>query len=171
MTGELVLAAVHGTPGPKGSLRAVCLRCARQRLASKVVMQEQSETGEKFRKIIARQLKVIAGQLAFTGPVETKLTFFIKRQRVVKAGVEQDQWVPSHAGPVPTHRNSGDVEKHVRTVHDALMDAGVLADDSQVWRVTAAKRWADEKNEPGAVIEVRALTEIMIASLAPEALS
>lgn len=169
----LLAARVSGIPGPKGSVNAFCVRCASKHLKPAVVVKEQSEGGVAFRKLVARELKTAIGARGpevFTGPVETRLTFYIERRRVVKAGVAQDAWIPSHQSPVPAHRNSGDVEKHVRTVHDALMDAGVLADDSQVWKTTAAKRWATDENPPGVVIEVQPLTALMIASLALEVL-
>lgn len=151
----LVLARVDGTPGPKGSVVSFCQRCARFGYKQMIVTKEQSEVGVKFRKIIARQLKVTRGQVAFAGPVETRLTFFIKRRRKIKLGVELDEWVPTHQAPVPVHHGSGDVEKHVRVVHDALKDAGVLADDALVWRTTSEKVWATDEYPPGVMIEVR----------------
>jgi len=44
----------------------------------------------------------------------------------------------------PTGRNSGDVDKLARTVLDALVIAGLLADDSQVVSLQVRKGWADE---------------------------
>lgn len=154
----LVLARVDGTPGPKGSLNSFCQRCAKFGYRQTIIVKEQSETGIKFRKIIARQLKVSRGQMAFAGPVESRLTFYIKRQHKVKNGVELDEWVPTHQTPVPVHHGSGDVEKHVRVVHDALKDAGVLADDALVYRTVSEKLWADEEHAPGVFIEVRGWT-------------
>jgi Holliday junction resolvase RusA-like endonuclease len=151
----LTVARVDGTPGPKGSLNGFCQRCAKFGYKQSVIMKEQSETGVKFRKVIARQLKVTRGQVAYAGPVETRLTFFIERQRKVKNGVELDEYVPTHQSPVPVHHGSGDVEKHTRVVHDALKDAGVLADDALVWRTVSEKVWADEEHAPGVLIEVR----------------
>lgn len=153
----LALAHVEGIPGPKGSLNGFCPTCAKRGLPQRVVMKEQSEVGVRFRKVVARWLNRAAApeRIAYCGPVETRLIFFIPRQMAVKNGVEQGSSVPSHDIPMPTHRNSGDVEKHVRTVHDALMDANVIKDDSQVWRIVAEKRWADAENPPGVVIEVK----------------
>lgn len=151
----LVLARVDGIPGPKGSVVSFCRRCAKYNYAQQIVTREESETGVRFRKLVARQLKVGRGQIAFTGPVETRLTFFIARRRKVVKGVELDEWVPSHQTPVPVHHGSGDVEKHVRTIHDALKDAGVLADDALVWRTVSEKLWATEQDPPGVHIEVR----------------
>jgi len=154
----LALAHVEGIPGPKGSLNGFCPTCARRGLPQRVVMKEQSEVGVKFRKTVARQLRDSAFSnfsASYLGDVQTRLIFFIPRQMAVKNGVEQDYPVPSHDTERPTHRNSGDVEKHVRTVHDALMDVSAIKDDSQVWRTVAEKRWADAENPPGCVVEVK----------------
>ena len=150
---------VKGIPGPKGSVNAFCVRCAKAKKPPAVIIKEQSEVGAAFRKTVAKTVKVhlVTHRVneIYTGDIETRLTFFIHRQRRVSAGVELDEWVPSHAGPRPTFRNSGDVEKHARTIHDALMDAGLILDDSQVWRTVSEKRWADVNNPPGVLLEVR----------------
>lgn len=159
MSEVLTLVRVDGIPGPKGSLNAFCPTCARKNLPQKVVVKEQSDVGATFRVQVRKAVlgATASRREAFAGPVETRLIFFIHRQKRVKAGVELDEWVPSHAGPRPTFQKSGDTEKHVRTVHDALMDAGLIEDDSQVWRITAEKRWATGDDPPGCVVEVRKL--------------
>lgn len=152
----LASARVDGRPGPKGSVNAFCIRCATRKLPQKVAVQEQSDVGALFRRVIKRELsRMPLPAAAAAGPVETRFVFFIERRKVVRKGVETSVWIPSHSGPYPTHQQSGDVEKHIRTAHDALMDAGVILDDSQVWRTTAEKRWADADNPPGVVLEVR----------------
>lgn len=143
---------VNATPGPKGSVAAFCTRCAARRLSQRVVVKEESDAGVAFRKQIARQVRS-AGK-PFTGPIETRLTFYIPRQHQVKGGVVLDAYVPTSQAPVPVHRNSGDVEKLVRVVHDALQDALLLADDCLVWRTVSQKLWADADHPPGVEIEI-----------------
>jgi Holliday junction resolvase RusA-like endonuclease len=150
----LLIASVEGVPGPKGSVNAFCVRCTKRRLPPAVVVKEQSDAGVLFRKVIARELRRHPLRAVETA-IETRMTFYVHRQQIVRAGLSLAEWVPSHRSPVPIHRNSGDVEKHVRTVHDALMDAGVIQDDSQVSDLWARKRWADEINRPGLIIEIR----------------
>jgi Holliday junction resolvase RusA-like endonuclease len=148
---------VNGIPGPKGSLSPFCPTCARKSLPQRVVVKEQSDVGVAFRKVVAkavRQSRPAVFAPPHDGPIRTSFTFFVPRRRVVKAGVSQDEWVPSHSGPYPTFHNSGDIEKHIRTVHDALMDARLILDDSQVWKTTAEKVWADETHLPGVILEV-----------------
>src|SRR4051812_24329181 len=115
---DLLTVRVHGIPGPKGSLSAFCPTCARKGLPQKVQIREQSDVGISFRKAV--KLTVVRNLIdplaaPYPGPIETHLIFFIHRQKRVKAGVELNEYVPSHAGPRPTFRNSGDVEKHART--------------------------------------------------------
>jgi Holliday junction resolvase RusA-like endonuclease len=167
----LALVRVDGIPGPKGSLNAFCPTCARKKLPQRVVVKEQSDVGVTFRRAVSRQVKKLLVQdrvnEIYAGDIETRLIFFIHRQKRVKAGVELEEWVPSHSGPRPTFQKSGDVEKHARTVHDALMDAGLIVDDSQVWRTTAEKRWADAANPPGCVVEVRTADTFIAAGPGP----
>jgi Holliday junction resolvase RusA-like endonuclease len=144
---------VEGVPGPKGSVNAFCVRCAQRHLPQKTVIKEESENGKRMRLLIKRAARHLLAE-PLTGPVETRLTVYVPRRRKVLRGVELDEWVPSHAGPYPIHQQSGDAEKHVRNLHDALMDAGILADDSIVARQSSEKLWADEANPPGVVFEV-----------------
>lgn len=154
----IISVRVDGAPGPKGSLNAFCTTCARLKRPQKIVIKEDSEVGVQFRKLIKRAVSVLRHKPELretvTGAVETVVTFYIERRKVIKNGVETDEWWPSHSGPLPIHQQSGDTEKHVRTLHDALQDAGLFLNDSQVTDVRARKRWADADNPPGAVIEV-----------------
>lgn len=149
---------VDGTPGPKGSINAFCIRCGQRGFRQQIAIKEQSEVGVIFRKAIARYLRGAMQRteiMLLTGlPVETRLTVYIPRQRRVQAGRELDEWVPSHRTPYPMHQKSGDAEKHLRTLHDAMQDAGVIPDDCQVVRTSCEKRWADEEHPPGAEIEI-----------------
>jgi crossover junction endodeoxyribonuclease RusA len=55
---------------------------------------------------------------------------------------------------MPATRSSGDVDKHARNILDALVDGGVLADDSRVVDLRARKRHCLPGEAPGAVIQV-----------------
>jgi Holliday junction resolvase RusA-like endonuclease len=50
-----------------------------------------------------------------------------------------------------------DIDKCQRSIFDALTDAGVWRDDSQVARVTVLKRYVEDDETPGAIIEVETL--------------
>jgi len=63
------------------------------------------------------------------------------------------------APPYPSSHAIGDIDKLVRACLDALTDAGVWNDDSQVVGLTAIKVFAGEVDSldmPGAVIDVEA---------------
>lgn len=61
---------------------------------------------------------------------------------------------PRHrAPPAPTGHNTGDVDKLVRAVLDALVEGKMLTDDSQVTQLTAAKEY-DDDTTPGVTITV-----------------
>lgn len=146
---ELLSARVDGIPGPKGSLTAFCMAACCRGRRPQVVVKEQSEVGAAFRKLVARKLKLLKWEKPIEGPISTIITVYVPR----KYSKDGKVW-PSHDTAYPVHRNSGDIEKHARTVHDALMDAGIIADDSQVWFTTLCKKWADAENPPGVEVMI-----------------
>lgn len=152
---------VLGIPGPKGSVNAFCLRCAQRGVPQKIVVKEQSDNGVAFRKLIARELRLIreVPNHIWEGPLETHLAVYIPRQAQIKAGSPTGEWVPSHRSAYPMHQKSGDAEKHVRVLHDALQDAGIIADDCQVIRQSSEKLWADETHPPGAEFTIAFLED------------
>lgn len=77
----------------------------------------------------------------WTEPVELELRFVLPRPRTVRR-------------LLPTKRSGGDLDKLVRAVGDAL--AGVVyVDDSQIVRLLAQKRYADESESPGCEVMIR----------------
>jgi hypothetical protein len=82
------------------------------------------------------------------GPVSVDVVFTFDRPK--SAPKSRSCW--------PITRSSGDVDKLVRAVHDALVDAGVMRDDSQVVRLVAEKLHVGDEGAlhiPGAVVTVR----------------
>jgi len=67
--------------------------------------------------------------------------------------------VKASAPPFPSSHSIGDLDKCARAILDALTDAGVFADDSQVVELDARKVWVGTDlalDRPGAVIDVSA---------------
>jgi crossover junction endodeoxyribonuclease RusA len=62
---------------------------------------------------------------------------------------------PKTRPTLPITRSTGDVDKQARNILDALVDAGVMRDDSQVIDLTIRKRYCPGGRVPGAHIEVR----------------
>lgn len=58
--------------------------------------------------------------------------------------------------PFPASKRHGDTSKHVRAVEDALVDSGLVTDDSLFVDIVAHKRWATN-NPAGAWVTVECL--------------
>jgi Holliday junction resolvase RusA-like endonuclease len=65
----------------------------------------------------------------------------------------------------PATRSSGDADKHARNVLDALVDAAVIGDDSQVVELAVRKVFPGEAPDAlasaGAVIVVRPIVDVL----------
>jgi Holliday junction resolvase RusA-like endonuclease len=61
---------------------------------------------------------------------------------------------PTSKRPNPTAQRDGDLDKLQRAVGDAIVQAGVLADDSQITTWNATKAWTPPQGQPGAWITV-----------------
>lgn len=128
---------VDGTPKPKGSLRHV----GRGRLI------EQVKGSGTWRDLVA-----VAARAQYRGePIdEAAVVDFEIRVLAPKSA-------PKNRVTLPVTRSSGDIDKHARNVCDALVDGGVLKDDSRVVELRARKRHCLPGEAAGAVIEVWAV--------------
>jgi hypothetical protein len=149
----LLAFTVNERPRPKGSLTGMSARNT-----TRVRMKESVDPVGVFRTAVARaaflacwgrpamvrhysEIRPLFDEAKFGQgvTVETAMRFRFSR----KPG--HGLWAPADVIGKRLALAVGDEEKLVRNVHDALMDAGVLADDHQVstgGRV--AKRFADE---------------------------
>jgi crossover junction endodeoxyribonuclease RusA len=125
---------VTGTPAPKGSLRHV----GNGRLIEQV---KGSRPWREQVTIAAAQAMDSTGWVTATGPVEVDAIVLIERPRTSKQ---------AH----PITRSSGDVDKHARNLLDALVDAHLVRDDSQVTRLRIEKTHAPRA---GANITIRVI--------------
>jgi crossover junction endodeoxyribonuclease RusA len=129
---------VDGTPKPKGSLKHI----GRGRLV------EQVAGSGTWRQVIA-----VACRSQHRGqPInEPAAVNFEVRVAVPKSA-------PKGRVSQPATRSSGDLDKHARNLLDALVDGGVLVDDSRVVELHGRKRHCLPGEVPGAVIEVWAVS-------------
>jgi len=142
-----LLFAVEHKPAPKGSLAPKGRRGQRVRLV------EQVKGSVPFRAAVAAAARAaLAGREGFplVGPVEV---------RMVCAFVKPPSY-PKRRRCWPISRGSGDMDKLERNVLDALVDAGVIGDDSQVCRLVGDKDYAGhgvaaDFTDAGASIMVR----------------
>lgn len=134
---------VLGQPKPKGSLRHV----GHGRLI------EQVEGSRPWREAVKwAAIDSLTGSSLVGVPVRVEATVTVPRP----------QSAPRNRRIWPITRRSGDVDKHCRNIFDALVDAAVMADDSQVVEVTIRKTFPDEHVQalpcPGAVIQIWQVT-------------
>jgi Holliday junction resolvase RusA-like endonuclease len=131
--------AVSGIPKPKGSLKHI----GRGRLT------EQVAGSGTWRQRVAWAARQQYSGSAITEPVA--VTFVVCIAPPKSAPQRRLTW--------PATRSSGDIDKHARNLLDALVDGGVIADDSRVVEIRGRKRHCLPGETPGAVILVRRMTD------------
>lgn len=130
---------VPGRPSPQGSKKSVG--------GGRFI--EASKYLPAWRKAVTEYAIYAATEHAWEplhGPVTLEVVFYIERPTTIKQSKRPHPIVPP------------DIDKLVRGVSDALSDAGVWGDDSQVVKLVAFKRYADN-HEQGAFVSVSTLDE------------
>lgn len=121
-----------GTPRPQGSKRHV----------GNGRMIEMSKGLPEWRSALIITARSAHRGEPITGPVTVHVVFVFPRAKALK-----DK-------PAPPHTSAPDTDKLCRAVGDALEQAGVLGNDSQITRWVAEKRRAAPDEQPGATIHV-----------------
>lgn len=130
---------VDGVPKPKGSMRHV----------GNGRMVEQVEGSAPWRERVlwaARKAAQDTGWERLDGPVTVGITAWYERP---KSAPKRRDWHP-------VTRTSGDADKVARNILDALVDAAVIRDDSQIVELHVWK--CEAVNGPCAQIAVEAVT-------------
>jgi len=148
----VVIFDVTGIPGAQGSKKHV----------GNGVMVESSAKVRPWRQDVVaaalEELGRVLGRPAFMGPVGVDLTFRFTRPKS-HYGTGRNAGVLKDSAPkFPTSRALGDADKLARSTLDALVTAGVLADDSLVVDLNVRKRYSDT---PGARIQVLSATPLI----------
>ena len=147
---------VHGTPAPQGSKRAFV-----NRHTGKASVVEMSKRVTPWREAVkAASLTALGRPLGvwgephepIAGPVVVYVTFLLARPKGHYGTGRNADVLRDSAPKYPAVKP--DLDKLIRSTLDALTEARVWTDDSQVVRVTAEKRYDPF---PGAFIEVRAV--------------
>lgn len=143
---------VHGVPATKGSLKPV----PRGRHTALI---ESHITSKPWREAVKwAALEAIAKRegtgdpfATLSGPVEVLVTYSFPKPK--SAPKTRRIW--------PVTRSSGDIDKLLRNILDALVDVGIMGDDSQVVRDIQEKAYVGEypssMESPGAEVIVRPL--------------
>lgn len=141
---ELVSFFVPLRPRTKGSLKPV-----RVPHSNRIFLKEQISEGPAWRERCATEAqdalsRVGATWLAYPGDVRVEIEFRFAR----RSGDDRER---------PTSRYYGDLDKLTRNAWDALVDAGVIQDDSLVSEAVCSKVFSDPGTPVGAWVQVVAL--------------
>lgn len=90
------------------------------------------------------------------GPLRVEVTFLFPRPKSHYRTGANAHLLRDAAPAYPTSRATGDIDKLCRATCDALVVAGMFADDSQIADLHAEKRYNDVL-QPGAIITLRPL--------------
>lgn len=125
---------IPGNPAPKGSMK-----CVGQRGKAKHVLVEDNERTGPWRETVATWAGRKVQPFTAGEPIGAEITFTLDRPKG-HYGTGRNAKVLRPAAPVfPIGHNTGDVDKLLRLVLDALQDADVLPDDCQVIEATTRK--------------------------------
>jgi len=137
---------VRGLPHPQGSMKA------HPTGNGKVAMRYPPAVWQWRNQVQQAVAEKVIG--TFTGPIELWLGFDLPRPQTHYGSGGNTGRIRPSAPAWPTVR-ANDLDKLVRCICDAITDAGLWRDDSQVVVLHAAKRYID--TPPGVLIKVREL--------------
>lgn len=141
---EILDIDVHGTPAPQGSKRHV----------GNGIMVESSAKVKPWREAVKAAVPTVEG--VFGGAVSVEIAFNLARPKGHHGTGNNANRLRPSAPRRPAVKP--DIDKLVRSTLDALKDAGVYRDDSQVVNLAARKFYAMPGETPGARITVRSIT-------------
>lgn len=136
---NLTITVHNHRPAPQGSKRHV----GRGRLI------EQSARVKPWREAVhTAVVAAVNGMEPLDGPLSVEAVFTVRKPASA----------PKHRISWPTTRDSGDIDKLLRSTFDALTSGGAIADDSRIVEVTTRKvhpgEGVDALDAPGVVIRV-----------------
>lgn len=143
-------------PAPQGSKRHVgrgrLLEQSKRVAPWRVAVDEAARAAMNARWLEGR------GEEVLDGPLSVEIVFTVRKP--ASAPKRRVTW--------PTTRDSGDLDKLLRSSFDALTTGGAIADDSRIVEVSSRKVFPgeglDALETPGAVIRVWRLPEAVQAS-------
>lgn len=148
---------VWGKPIPQGS------KTAGQRDSGRPYVRDANAmTLKPWRKhAAATATEAARGLDTLPGAIQTRLTFSVNRPRNHYRTGRYSHLLRTDAPRYPTSKRHGDADKLTRAILDALTDAGVWNDDSQVVDLRVRKVWCGEHElalpSPGVRVRVAGL--------------
>jgi crossover junction endodeoxyribonuclease RusA len=151
---DVLVFTVNGTPGAQGSKRHV----------GNGVMVESSKKVKPWRSDVKAAAEHATGAVAhfdpwrpYNEPVHVTLEFRFPRPKAHYRTGRNAHLLKDDAPTFVTSRACGDADKLARSTLDALVAAGVLADDSYVARLVVEKTYCGDGELRGATVMVRPL--------------
>ena len=141
----------YGRPVPQGAIRHLG--------AGRPAVHANAEQLKPWRVAVTTAAVEQATHLdiaRFTEPVVLRAAFYFDRPKNHYRTGRNAHLLRDDAPPFPANRSSGDLDKLVRAIGDALVPT-LLVDDSLIVTWRAAKRWTSPSaamQTPGAVVEV-----------------
>ena len=148
---------VPGTPRTQGNKRAVPLKGRNGNWikaangATKTVMMESGKYHASWREDVRAALLAAYPGDPLDGPVHVAIVFYFRRPENHYGTRKGEKYLKERAPK--WHASIGDIEKLVRSIHDA-MSGIAFHDDKQVASLSTSKEWADKA---GATIMIRKL--------------
>lgn len=135
---------IPGRAAPKGSMTCIGRR---GRVAHVVIEDDKNGAKAAWRAAIALGIRRSwpTDQYAVPGqPLGAEITFTLERPKGhYGTGRNAGTVKPAYVDALPTGHQSGDVDKLLRLVLDALQDADLIDDDCAVIEATARKTYVD----------------------------
>lgn len=139
---------VYGIPKPKGSLKHIGHGRMKEQLEGSPVWREAVKQAAINARIVGRIGASAVFRPTMEGPIAAEISVTVPKPK--SAPKRRRTW--------PITRSSGDIDKIARNCLDALTDAGLIGDDSQVVDLHIAKCYPNEQHDalptPGAIIRV-----------------
>ena len=138
----------YGVPRPQGSKRHV----------GRGILVESSNLAPWREQVAYAARLAMAGRARIDGPVSVEVTFYFDRPKSHHRTGRNSTELRPNAPRFPWSRAQGDLDKLLRGLGDAITGP-VLADDSQITYISAAKRWTGDRvfgmDRPGCICIVR----------------
>ena len=143
---------VHHRPAPQGSKRHVgrgrLLEQSKRVAPWREAVDTAARAAVNARHVLEHGGRPAVAPMPLDGPLSVEIVFTVSKP--ASAPKTRVTW--------PTTRDSGDIDKLLRSSFDALTTAGAIADDSRIVEVVARKVFPgeglDALEQPGAVIRV-----------------
>ncbi len=151
---QAIVITAYGTPVTQGSIRSLG--------AGRPAVHSNARRLKPWRSTVREAaLVVMEHHQRLAGPVQVRALFCFDRPLGHYRTGRNAHLLRDFAPGWPCSRGSGDLDKLVRACLDALTDAAVWQDDSQVVELRAGKTWAGDEDAlpiPGARLEIRPVT-------------